>query len=225
MSIYQNIELYKELLFRANEMLLKPTRAEKALKDAISDRFPSSDFQFQVVMVPFIVDVVSIENKLIIEVDGSVHMYSFESDKERQSDLEEDGYRFLRFSNDQVIRNIDSVLKQINETMQILPVSRVRKSKFYKIDKKITPKTDGDPNLTDPKVEKISTPRQHIPEILTGVIFDPYEGLKQSQEDQMGDSSNQKFQCKKCKLIIRPDETRIAFRLNSEFIGWSHKKC
>ena len=66
MSIYQNIELYKELLFRANEMLLKPTRAEKALKEAILDRFPTSDFQFQVVMVPFIVDVVSIESKLII---------------------------------------------------------------------------------------------------------------------------------------------------------------
>lgn len=225
MSIYQNIELYRELLFRANEMLLKPTRAEKAIKDAILDRFPSSDFQFQVVMVPFIVDVVSIEHKLIIEVDGSVHMYSFESDKKRQSDLEEDGYRFLRFSNDQVIRNIDVVLKEIEETIQILPISRVRKSKFYKIDKKITRKTDGDPNLADPKAEKISTPRQHIPEILTGVIFDPYEGNKQPEEDQAGDSSSQRYQCKKCKCIIRPDETRIAFRLNSEFIGWSHKKC
>jgi very-short-patch-repair endonuclease len=225
MSIYQNIELYKELLFRANEMLLKPTRAEKALKEAILDRFPTSDFQFQVVMVPFIVDVVSIESKLIIEIDGSIHMYSFESDKKRQSDLEEDGYRFLRFSNDHVIKNIDSVLKQIDETMRTLPVSRVKKSKFYKIDKKLTRKTDGDPNLADPKVEKISTTRQHIPEILTGVIFDPYESIKLNEEDQKGDSSNQKFQCKKCKLIIRPNETRIAFRLNSEFIGWCHKKC
>jgi very-short-patch-repair endonuclease len=225
MSIHRNLEFYKELLFRANEMLLNPTRAEKELKDKILDRFPSSDFQFQVVMVPFIVDVVSIENKIIIEVDGSIHMYSFESDKERQSDLEDDGYRFLRFSNDQVIRNIDGVLKKIEETIQIQQISKARSPKFYRLDKKVIYKTDGNPHLVDPKSQLISMPENQVPEILNGVIYDPYENNKGEIKYRGDDPSKLKYQCKKCNYIIRPDETRIAFRLNSEFIGWCHTKC
>ena len=228
MSIYQNIELYKELLFRANEMLLNPTRAEHALRAAILNKFPDADFQFQVVMIPFIVDIASIKLKLVIEIDGPIHMYSIQSDIKRQSDLEDDGYRFLRFSNEQVLKDTTSVLNLIEKAIQSSPPNSMRKkntSNAYKYKRNSNLKTEGNPNLPDPKVLKKETSIGNVPDILTGVIFNPYEGIKKFGLSDNKDLPLTEFRCKKCENLIHSAEIRIAFRINSEFVGWCHKKC
>ncbi|MEE8434370.1 MAG: endonuclease domain-containing protein, partial [bacterium] len=67
----------------------------------------------------FIVDFFAPENRLIIEIDGPIHNNSREEDLARQSHLEQMGYRFIRFTNDEVIQNIVKVLGEISESVKI----------------------------------------------------------------------------------------------------------
>jgi very-short-patch-repair endonuclease len=51
--------------------------------------------------------------KLIIELDGSQHLEQEEYDFERTSFLESKGYRILRFWNNQIMNDIEAVLRAI----------------------------------------------------------------------------------------------------------------
>jgi very-short-patch-repair endonuclease len=50
---------------------------------------------------------------LIIELDGSQHLDQQDYDDERTRYLESHGYRILRFWNNDIMNDIDSVLKVI----------------------------------------------------------------------------------------------------------------
>ena len=155
-------------------------------------------------------------------------MYSIQSDIKRQSDREDDGYRFLRFSNEQVLKDTTSVLNLIEKAIQSSPPNSMRKkntSNAYKYKRNSNLKTEGNPNLPDPKVLKKETLIGNVPDILTGVIFNPYEGIKKFGLIDNKDLPLTEFRCKKCEILIHSAEIRIAFRINSEFVGWCHKKC
>lgn len=51
--------------------------------------------------------------KLIIEVDGGQHAEQEAYDKERTKYLESQGYKVIRFWNNQVMNHIDDVMKEI----------------------------------------------------------------------------------------------------------------
>ena len=59
-----------------------------------------------------------IEKKLIIELDGSHHFEQEEYDKERTDYLESQGYKVIRFWNNDVINNIESVIKAITFALE-----------------------------------------------------------------------------------------------------------
>lgn len=63
----------------------------------------------------YIVDFYCQKLKLVIEADGSTHFSDEEikNDKIRQKEIEKLGIIFLRFSNNDVIESIDSVIKRI----------------------------------------------------------------------------------------------------------------
>ena len=56
--------------------------------------------------------------KLIIELDGSQHLEQEEYDNERTKYLETRGYRVLRFWNNDVMNEIETVLKVIWSVLQ-----------------------------------------------------------------------------------------------------------
>jgi very-short-patch-repair endonuclease len=60
-----------------------------------------------------IVDFYCASQKLVVEVDGGIHMQQIEADEQRTCELEERGYRVIRFTNDQVEINISEVLAAI----------------------------------------------------------------------------------------------------------------
>jgi very-short-patch-repair endonuclease len=68
----------------------------------------------------YIVDFVNIKNKLIIELDGSQHLDS-EDDKRRDAYLVKEGYRVLRFWNNDVNANIEGVLAAILSALESYP--------------------------------------------------------------------------------------------------------
>ena len=70
-------------------------------------------FRRQYPVGPFIVDFVCTEKKVIIELDGGQHAQQEVEDKKRTEYLESLGYRVVRFWNNQVMNEMESVLEEI----------------------------------------------------------------------------------------------------------------
>ncbi len=80
-------------------------------------------FRRQFSIEQFIVDFYAPQLMLAIEVDGMTHLTDEEIDYDnwRQNKLEENGIKFLRFTNTDVYANIDGVVKTIHyETERLL---------------------------------------------------------------------------------------------------------
>jgi len=60
----------------------------------------------------YIVDLVCFENRLIIEIDGGQHAEN-EKDKERDNYLAKNGFKVLRFWNNEVFLNVEGILEVI----------------------------------------------------------------------------------------------------------------
>jgi very-short-patch-repair endonuclease len=71
---------------------------------------------------PFIIDFFCAKAKLAIEVDGDVHQSQTEYDLERSKWLvENEGYKIIRFSNDQIESNIEVVIEEIKAALCLHP--------------------------------------------------------------------------------------------------------
>lgn len=73
------------------------------------------DFHRQKPIDEYIVDFFCSELMLAIEIDGISHVSKEKYDSERQTKLEKLGVRFLRFDDDYVFYNCDSVIKTIEK--------------------------------------------------------------------------------------------------------------
>lgn len=117
-----NPEIAGVLLERAKEMRANPTQSEALLWERLKTKKLGFKFRQQHPIDNYIVDFVCLSKKLIIEVDGEIHNLQEKEDQERQSLLEEKkGYTFLRFTNDEVLGNINKVVVEIEEKLKILP--------------------------------------------------------------------------------------------------------
>ena len=96
----------------------KQTDAERKLWLSLrSKQFEDLKFRRQQPMGAYIVDFVSFENKLVIELDGGQHNEKevVEKDVKKTKWLEGKGYRVVRFWNNEVLTNIEGVLEKISE--------------------------------------------------------------------------------------------------------------
>ncbi|WP_326524366.1 endonuclease domain-containing protein [Sphingomonas sp.] len=76
-------------------------------------RFEGVKFRRQKVIGPYIVDFAARDPMMVIEIDGDTHGDRAEYDARRTRLLEEQGYRVIRFSNSDVMTNMDGVLATI----------------------------------------------------------------------------------------------------------------
>jgi len=78
-------------------------------------------FRRQQSLGDYIVDFVSFDVKLIIEVDGGQHneLVTTEKDEQRTKWLEGKGYQVIRFWNNDVLDNVDGVLIKIKEILEM----------------------------------------------------------------------------------------------------------
>ena len=73
-------------------------------------RFAGVKFRRQKVIGRYIADFAANDPKLVIELDGDTHAGREVYDEQRTRFLEREGYRVLRFTNSDVMRNMDGVL-------------------------------------------------------------------------------------------------------------------
>ena len=72
-------------------------------------------FRRQRPVLRFIADFMCKELFLVIEVDGITHQFveTIRKDKKKQQELEDTGFTVMRFTDDEVLKNIESVRQQI----------------------------------------------------------------------------------------------------------------
>jgi very-short-patch-repair endonuclease len=108
-----------ELRKFAKELRTNQTDCEKKIWTVLRDRrFEGIKFRRQQPIGPYIVDFVSFEQKLIIELDGGQHAEQIHTDAQRTTYLISQGFQVLRFWNSEVIRNFEAVMQVIFGAVQ-----------------------------------------------------------------------------------------------------------
>lgn len=96
------------------------THEEIVLWGVLKERFPSLKFRRQHPVSNYIADLYCHSEKLIIEIDGSIHDLEEVkiNDKLRQTELESLGIKVIRFTNNDVNKNIEKVLGEIEKNIK-----------------------------------------------------------------------------------------------------------
>jgi very-short-patch-repair endonuclease len=105
-----------ETFASAHQLRRNMTLAEVILWQKLKNKeLFSGKFRRQHPINIFIVDFYNHDFKLVIEIDGEIHNEKgrIEYDLNRTSELERYGLRILRFTNDEVIFHLDSVIREI----------------------------------------------------------------------------------------------------------------
>ena len=106
---------------RAKELRNNQTEAERALWRYLRKRQMAVKFRRQQPIGPYIVDFVCFEKRLIIEVDGGQHQERIEYDEARTDWLKQQGYKILRFWNNEVLSEPAGVITAIEIELNYHP--------------------------------------------------------------------------------------------------------
>jgi very-short-patch-repair endonuclease len=109
MSLLDNAKALRRNLTDAEQKLWYHLRAH---------RFVGRKFKWQKPLGCYVVDFVCLEEKLIIELDGGQHAESVAYDQERDSWLRSQGYTVLRFWNNELLNEMESVLEKIRLALE-----------------------------------------------------------------------------------------------------------
>jgi very-short-patch-repair endonuclease len=104
---------------RARSLRRTSTDAERKLWYALRRKqLEGFRFRRQHPIGPYVVDLVCLSERLVIEVDGGQHAERVDYDRERTHWLESRGYRVLRFWNHDVLLNAAGVVDVILDTLE-----------------------------------------------------------------------------------------------------------
>ncbi|GAB2182513.1 hypothetical protein DLREEDagrD3_27360 [Denitratisoma sp. agr-D3] len=98
----------------ARELRQRSTDSERKLWHLLRNRqLEGHKFRRQQPIGPYVADFVCLECKLIIEADGGQHQAQSNYDEERTLYMESQGFRVLRFWNNDILTNPESTLETI----------------------------------------------------------------------------------------------------------------
>ena len=104
---------------RSRRLRKQSTDAERKLWRHLRNRnFKEFKFRRQQPLGSYIVDFVCFEKRLIVEVDGGQHSEQVKYDSERDKWLESQGFRVLRFWNNQLLGQTEAVSEVILEALE-----------------------------------------------------------------------------------------------------------
>ena len=132
---------YGLLLKNAKSNRRYATEAESLLWEYLRNKKTGYKFRRQHPIDEYIPDFVCLSHKLVVEVDGGYHNIGDKplKDEERTAYLNFRGFEVLRFSNEEILQNIECVVQQIkdkimnnsqNETSSGTPLLRRGRGRF-----------------------------------------------------------------------------------------------
>ncbi len=109
-------------LSRARQLRKNQTRAENLLWMVLrAHRLNGYKFRRQQTIGPYIVDFVCMKERVIVEVDGGHHASNRQYDEKRTKLLRIEGFRVIRFWNNEVMTDIRSVAEAILKFLKPSP--------------------------------------------------------------------------------------------------------
>ncbi len=114
---------YPNMRDRRAELRSQQTAAEEALWKVLRGRTLGRKFRRQQQLGPYIVDFYCSFAALLVEVDGAHHFTSggMAYDDERTAYLTARGLRVLRFTNAEVLNNLDAVIASVEDALSLSP--------------------------------------------------------------------------------------------------------
>jgi crossover junction endodeoxyribonuclease RuvC len=106
----------------ARALRRRSTEAEKLVWQTLRSHQAGAKFRRQQPIEGYVVDFVSFEHRLIIEIDGGQHADADEYETARTRYLEANGFRILRFWNSDVMANAEGVFERIVEELRRSPL-------------------------------------------------------------------------------------------------------
>ncbi len=105
---------------RARRLRKNPTEAERRLWARLRRYQLDGGCQFrrQAPIGRYVVDFACFERGLVVEVDGGQHAWREAADADRTAWLEGEGFRVLRFWNNEVLGNTDGVVAAILDALR-----------------------------------------------------------------------------------------------------------
>lgn len=102
----------------ARKLRKSETDAERKIWQQLRSRsLNGAKFRRQHPIGPYVVDFICINEKLIIELDGSQHQQQQDYDAQRTAFLEQAGYRVLRFWDDDALSRTEDVMQAIFDAL------------------------------------------------------------------------------------------------------------
>ena len=103
-------------IIRARALRRNATDAERGMERLLKQCCPEARFRFQVPLRHHIADFASHRLKVAIEIDGGQH--SVEADARRTAEIEDEGYRVIRFWNNDVLENGDGCMIRLGQLLR-----------------------------------------------------------------------------------------------------------
>ena len=117
-----------ELTKKARDLRARQTEAESLLWNVLRGRrLCGLKFRRQYPVKPFVADFACIEKKLVVEIDGGYHDVVYAEDVSRQRKIEAEGWTVIRFSNEDILGDVEAVAIAIARHLETEPEFRGRK--------------------------------------------------------------------------------------------------
>lgn len=122
---YREIKSYE--LKNARRLRGEMTKAESVLWGVLRNRqLGGHKFRRQHPLCGYIVDFYCAKAKLVVEIDGDIHALPERElkDKFRSDQVEQAGNRVIRFTNDEVLENLDGLVERLLDILQNINPSK-----------------------------------------------------------------------------------------------------
>ncbi|MBI5806458.1 DUF559 domain-containing protein [candidate division TA06 bacterium] len=127
-----------EKLALAKALRRNMTLAECCFWNAVrANKIDGMHFHRQQVIDGFIADFYCGDQRLVVEIDGGIHETQKDYDNMRENALKKNGLRIIRFSNQEVINNIDLVIQKLK--IYVREILTRQRALFYPPTQNTTP--------------------------------------------------------------------------------------